>query len=73
MDEAERVQSVSYPHIRSLSGLYIECYYLMPIEETGETRVSTDCLIFDVSLCIYLEKTNFNQPRRHWNMFFVEF
>ena len=22
-DEAERVQSVSYPHIRSLSGLYI--------------------------------------------------
>jgi len=23
LDEAERVQSVSYPHIRSLSGLYI--------------------------------------------------
>jgi len=25
-DEAERVQSVSYPHIRSLSGLYMWCY-----------------------------------------------
>ena len=27
-DEAERVQSVSYPHTRSLSGLYIYCYCL---------------------------------------------
>jgi len=25
--------------------------YLMPVEETGETRVRTDCLNFDVSLC----------------------
>jgi len=44
--EAERVQSVSYPHIRSLSVMLLS---LMPIAETGETRVRTDCLNFDVS------------------------
>jgi len=27
----------------------------MPTEETGETRVRTDCLNFDVSLCIQLK------------------
>jgi len=31
---------------------------LMPIEETGETRVRTDCLNFDVSLCIQIKKQN---------------
>jgi len=59
-DEAECVQSVSYPHIRSLSGLYtvycIMLLSLMPIEENGETRVRTDCLNFDVSLCIQILK-----------------
>jgi len=33
-DEAERVQSVSYLHIRLLSGLYLMLLSLMPIEET---------------------------------------
>jgi len=28
---------------------------LMPIEKTGETRVRTDCLNFDVSLCIQIK------------------
>jgi len=45
-DEAERVQWVSYSHIRSLSGLYIQCY--LPMGETGETGIRTDCLNFDV-------------------------
>jgi len=29
---------------------------LMPIEETGETRVRADCLNFDVSLCKHAYK-----------------
>jgi len=28
----------------------------MPTEETGETKVRTDCLNFDVSLCIQIKK-----------------
>jgi len=28
---------------------------LMPIEETGDTRVRTNCLNFDVSLCISIK------------------
>ena len=40
-DEPERVQSVSYPQIRSLSGLYIS-NALTPTEATGETKVRTD-------------------------------
>ena len=28
----------------------------MPIEETSETRVRTDCLNFHVSLCIHIKK-----------------
>ena len=47
-DEAERVQSVSYPQTRSLSGLYISNTVTLT-EETGETKVRTDCLNFDVS------------------------
>jgi len=43
-DEAERVQSVSYAHIRLLSVSYIRCYCQMPVEKIGETRVKTDCL-----------------------------
>ena len=31
------------------------CYCLMPIEETGEARVRTDCLNFDVCLRILIE------------------
>jgi len=56
--EAGRVQSVSYPHIRSLSGLYIYLILLslMPTEGTGETSVRTDCSNFDVSQCIQIKK-----------------
>jgi len=36
----------------------------MPIEETGETRVRTDCLNFDASLCIQIKKTNFNLKKK---------
>jgi len=52
-DEAERAQSISYLHIRSLSGLCIRIMLLalMPIEETAETRVRTDYLNFYVSQC----------------------
>ena len=35
--EAERVQSVSCPHMISLSGLHIILLSVMPTEETGET------------------------------------
>jgi len=48
-DEAERVQSVSWPHI-------ILCYCLeWSIEETGEIRVRPECLNFDVSRCIQIK------------------
>jgi len=30
----------------------------MPIEETGETRVKSDCLNFGVSLCIQIKNQN---------------
>jgi len=38
----------------------------MPIEETGETRVRTDCLNFHVSLCIQIEKQIAIRGIRHW-------
>jgi len=38
---------------------YIIVLSIMHTEETGETRVRTDCLNFDVSLCIQI-KINFN-------------
>ena len=52
-DEAERGQTVSYPHTRTLLGIYTILLSLMPIEETGET---CDCLNFDVCLCIQIKK-----------------
>jgi len=58
-DEPERVQSASYPYIRSLCGLCIYCNIIacpMPTEETGETKVRTDCLNFNVSLFIQIKK-----------------
>ena len=62
-DEAERVQSVSFYsnhwfHILSTyiqdhcRGIYVILLCVMSIEVTGETRVRTDCLNFDVFLCI---------------------
>ena len=39
--------------------------------ETGETRVRTDYLNFDVSLCIQIKKKI--SIRRHWDCIFVEF
>ena len=71
-DEVERVQSVSYRHIRSLSGLYIILLSLMPIEETDSTRVRTDCLHFDVSLCIQIKKQISIRGRSHWNCIFCD-
>jgi len=29
--------------------------FLMPVEETGETRVRTDCFNFDDSQCIHIK------------------
>jgi len=43
---------------------------LMPLEETGETRVRIDCLNFDPSLCIQIKKHN---SRRHWDYIFLGF
>jgi len=46
----------------------------MPIEETGETTVMTDCLNFDVSLCIQIKKKQISiKRRRHWEYIFVGF
>jgi len=45
----------------------------MSIEETGETRVRTDCLNFDVSLCIQIEKQISIEGKRHWDYIFVGF
>jgi len=42
----------------------------MPTEETGETRVRTDCLNFDVSPCIQLKKQISIRGRRHWDYTF---
>jgi len=44
---------------------------LMPTEETGETRVRTDCLNFDVSLYIQIEKQISIRWRRHWDYIFL--
>jgi len=63
--EAERVQSVSYPHLRPLSVLYIMLLSSMLIEATGETKVRTDCLNFDVSLYIQIKKQISIRGRRH--------
>jgi len=42
----------------------------MPIEETVETRVRTDCLNFDVSLCPQIKKQISIRGRRHWDFIF---
>jgi len=39
----------------------------MLLEEAGETRVKTDCLNFDVSLCIKIKKQILIRGRRHWD------
>jgi len=44
--------------------------FLMPVEETGETRVRTDCLNFDASLCIQI-KTNFNLRKKALGLYFL--
>ena len=44
---------------------------LMPIEETGETRVRTDCLNFDSSHCIQIEKQLSITGRSHWDYTFM--
>jgi len=72
-DEAERVQSVSYHQIRSLSGLYIMLLSVTPTEETGETKVRTDCSNFNVSQCIQSKKQISIRGRRHWDYIFVGF
>jgi len=43
----------------------------MSIEETGETRVRTDCLNFDVSPCIQIKKQTSVRGRRHREYIFV--
>jgi len=48
--EAERVQSAEYLHKIIVAVIYIMLLSLMPREETGETRVRTDCLNFGFSL-----------------------
>jgi len=52
--------------------IYIMLLSLMPIEETGETRVRTACLNFYVSLCIQIFKISI-RGRRHCIIFFVGF
>jgi len=44
---------------------------LMPIEETGETRGRTDCLNFDLSQCIQIEKQLSIIGRSHWDYTFM--
>ena len=44
-------------------------FSLMPTEETGG-RVRTDCLNFDVSLCIQIKKQISVRGRSHWNYIF---
>jgi len=46
--------------------MYIMLLSLMPIEETGETRVRTDCLNFDVFLRIQIKKQISIRGRRNW-------
>jgi len=45
----------------------------MLTEETGERRVRTDCLNFDVSMCIQIENQTAIRGRRHWDHIFVGF
>jgi len=45
--------------------IYIILLFVMPVEETGETRVKTDCLNFNVSLCIQIKKQLSIRGRRH--------
>jgi len=42
----------------------------MPIEESGERRVRTDCLNIDVSQCIQIKKLISVRGRRHWEYIF---
>ena len=44
---------------------------LMPIEETVETRVRTDCLNFDSSQCIQIEKQLSITGRTYWDYTFM--
>jgi len=44
--------------------------FLMPVEETVETRVKTDCLNFDVSPCIQI-KSNFNLRKKALGLYFL--
>jgi len=53
--------------------IYIMLSSLMPLEETGETRVKTDCLNFDFPLCVQIKKQIPIRGRRHWDYIFVEF
>jgi len=69
----ECVQTVSYPQIRSLLGIKTILLSLMPTEETGETRVSIDCLNFDVPVCIQITKQISIRGRWHWDYIFVGF
>ena len=39
----------------------------MPIEETGEPRVRSDCLNFDFSVCIQNKKQISISKRRYWD------
>jgi len=53
--------------------LYIMWLPLMPTEETGETRVRTDCFNFYVSLCIQIKQQILFRGRRHWDNIFCGF
>jgi len=45
----------------------------MPTEETGVTRVGTNCLNFNVSPCIKIKKQISFRGKRHWDYIFVGF
>jgi len=45
----------------------------MPIEEVGETRLRTDCLNFDVSQCIQINKKISFEEESIGIIFFVGF
>jgi len=45
----------------------------MTIEETGETRVKSNYLNFDVSLSIQIKKQISVRGRKHWDYMFVGF
>jgi len=42
----------------------------MPLEDTGKTRDRTDCLKFDVFLCIPIKKQISIRGRKHWGIYF---